>query len=56
MIFLLNDQAPSKLYAVNIEANTEEGLDIEGAKKSFSYIYETSLSFEIKLNTITDFD
>ena len=56
MIFLLNEQAPSKLYAIKLEALEDKGVDIQAAKKSFTYIYETSLSFETKLTNIIDFD
>jgi len=57
-IILLNEQAPQKLFIVKLEAadsNVSE-MGIQGAKKYFSYIYETSLSFDPKLNNVIDFD
>lgn len=57
-IFLLNEQAPSKLFVVRLEAIDNKGskIEIQGAKKCFSYIYETSLSFDPKLKNVVDFD
>jgi hypothetical protein len=58
LIFLLNEQAPYKLYSVRIEplADKNNELEMQALTKSFTYIYETSLSFDPKLNNPIDFD
>jgi hypothetical protein len=58
LIFLLNEQAPYKLYSVKVEPLTgkHNELEMQALTKSFTYIYETSLSFDPKLNNPVDFD
>lgn len=57
-LFLINQVMPYKLYAVKIEAinNTGKLLEMQAINKTFSYIYETTLSFTEKLNCPLDFD
>lgn len=58
LIFLVETQAPFKLFVIKVEAvnNTGKPLEMQAINKQFSYIYEFALELSEKLIEVLDFD
>lgn len=57
-VFLVNSQAPFKMYALSIEPDESsiKGSDVQIMTKVFKYIYETNLELNLTSERILDFD